>query len=717
MAGLPERGQLSGRMSRFFLSLRGKHFAGVLNKISRQRYGPDFFALPLAAQIVVMREGGVRLLDEFERALTGAPADRHPAGTRLNISRSAQSGQPPHEQQSRSGVPPVNRVASDALKLVSDAKTKLADLLKNTLAGLTLRTYTHLVEVPIPQALARLTVREIATMPLAAIEMAANRDPRVLQGVALLLGYAAEDMRKKESQINCGCASKATHHPSDDQASKPARHNSAAASYRTDDTIGDNQRDRGRIAAKGPIPPAPPRPGRPPPVTADVHLSDFEVYKSIQESLQTFDGNPLLDYRLEHWVADDDKHFPQVFLRVRLRTFTYLQFSNIQATPGVGALKSEKLLAVLKKALAELAQDACPGLRRGKAGAGPPIHTPASTESVSAPCAKPISATPKQAAITPSADGLRGCEATEENWRRWTHVVIMHGLDGYPLGRLATSLQLLPHNLWEVPIAHYTRLCIREILELPGHGPSRQQAVLDVFGSIYRSLASVPINDHYKVSVMSAAMRDATAWIERVLTKQQVPDMVDMCQVFLQTLLSQLNLDLGSEARDMAERRLGLRGPRQSFDEIGRVYGLTSARISQVMGRAEEVFRVRWAEGRYFLDDLCDHLYAAGANEQRDFLCTVMNELMGLRYDGASKGKLLELQRRINGRSHSTATLESTLRSARGKQLVSPEPNRTGNSGAGIPGGQPEASRKQCTDPQAEERFDDLVDKILDMLG
>jgi hypothetical protein len=219
---------------------------------------------------------------------------------------------------------------------------------------------------------------------------------------------------------------------------------------------------------------------------------------------------------------------------------------------------------------------------------------------------------------------------------------------------------------------------------LPGHGEHRRRLVVDVFRSPGRSLSAIPADSHLKVCVMSAAIRDVSAWIESVLLRECVPDPDELHHCMVHPLLAQLDIDLGPEIREMVERRIGLSGERESFEQIAQTFRLTRERIRQLTNRAPDVFHVRWPEGRYLLDNLCRRLVAAShASTQTELLAVVMGELLGLQYK-TSGTEIVELERpdsvASGQQSSSLDAIRAWLASLRGS-LPSPALDGDGEEG------------------------------------
>jgi len=385
--------------------------------------------------------------------------------------------------------------------------------------------------------------------------------------------------------------------------------------------------------------------------------SETERYARVQECLQAHASHPLLDAALRRWVCAEDKHFPHLFFDRPLRHFTRISLRNIRATPTIGEKKLSKLLDVLERA--------CDAIRR-------PNLRPAAGQmvrNVPRPF-KEAEDTGHQGPIARQIASTVIGEITEDEWEGLCRIAMTHHLEHYALGRLAPSLRYLPSSLWKTPIDFYTGRSLAEITRLPGHGDRRRRLVVEVFRSLGRSLSTIPGDSHLKVCVMSAAVRDVSAWIEAVLLRERLPDLDEMHHCLAERLLAQLDVDLGPEIREMVERRIGLAGQRESFDQIAQAFRLTRERIRQLINRAPEVFHVRWPEGRYLLNNLCGHLGSAKHDSgHRELLAVVMSELLGLEYK-TNTTEVVALERRdsvtSNQQSPSLDDIRAWLTSLRG---------------------------------------------------
>ncbi len=268
--------------------------------------------------------------------------------------------------------------------------------------------------------------------------------------------------------------------------------------------------------------------------------SDLEAqrYACLQEFLRVNGSDPLLSATLRRWVYVEEKHFPQMFLGRALRDFKYLSLGKIRATPSVGETKLRKLLDVLERACGEIRKSTRePATIRP--GAGDALHRPNDSR---------IGTSGHQASEDPRHQGPGSRrvarsevqEIDEVEWGGLCRIAVTHHLDHYPLGRLATSLRYLPSSLWKVPVEFYTKRSLAEISRLPRHGERRWKLIVDVFRSLGRSLLTIPLDSHLKVCVVSAPIRDVSAWIENVLLQERVPETDEMHHCLAQRLINRI---------------------------------------------------------------------------------------------------------------------------------------------------------------------------------
>ena len=423
-------------------------------------------------------------------------------------------------------------------------------------------------------------------------------------------------------------------------------------------------------------------------------------FLSLQSFFNRNANHRLLGMKISRWVSRQDRDFPHAFIDWQIRRFTRTTLDQIRGPHSNGAIGNsgiQKLLEVLDDARAEIEKT------------GHVVPQPSRDKESRA------GNTPELEPTREIASAPQG-SVSEDTWKVWVGIVSVHHLGHYPLGRLAATLRYFPRSLWEVKVRDYAALSLAEISATSGHGPTRLRLVLDVFRLLARSFEAFPTDSHLKVCTMSAAIRDVSSWIESSIIERRVPDVSEVKCCLLDPLLSQLDNDLGPETREMVERRIGLSEPRQSMEEIGRAFGVSAGRIAQLTERPKDVFNVRWAESRFVLDNLCDLFLKANAVAQLGVLRLVMNELLGLDYEGDRTATIRELRRRLAGQSSQSPSSEDTVRRWL-KSVSGTLPSR--NNGHGLTSERME-SRIEEHVPQigkdGDRDLDDLVKKIVGLL-
>jgi hypothetical protein len=250
----------------------------------------------------------------------------------------------------------------------------------------------------------------------------------------------------------------------------------------------------------------------------------------------------------------------------------------------------------------------------------------------------------------------------ERLWAGWCRNINFSRLDRFALGFFSRSLRNLPSRLWNVRISTYTKLSLEQVRCLGGYGPSAVLDVVKIVSDIGQTLDRLPRDSRSRVLIMPSAILDVSAWVSRVLQHERVPNTTSIIHGFIRPLLRQVDIDLGPQVAEMVERRAGLDGCPQTLDEIAHDFRLTRERIRQQTKRTISIFRTRWPEGRYLLDDFYDLLRGSrDAQEQVDLVRRVVDILFDFEYVRAVSHREIHEAWEKLGKQKRTPMIESEI--------------------------------------------------------
>lgn len=327
-----------------------------------------------------------------------------------------------------------------------------------------------------------------------------------------------------------------------------------------------------------------------------------ERFAKVQRLLVEFSEHPLLNRKIASLANRMDRHLPGVFLSRTLREVLQSSLDSLLSHRGVGIGRIERLLEVIERAEKEI------------------------LESNQVPVPKAHDEISRTEPIRTMRLVLDPKQLTDADWQVWGELVRKHGLSHEPLGRFVRNLSEIPSGLWIAELGLFMERPLEDLHLVPGCGPARLSEVLEIIARVVKVLFHIPEESGFGVRLLPAAVRDVIVWTENVLRQGVPPNINAMRAEFIQPLLSQLETDLGTEITQMIRRRIGVDGVPDTLEEIGHSVGLTRERIRQLIGKAVEVFRVRWPEGRHLLDDLFDLLQSSSSvDEEQDLLRAIMD--------------------------------------------------------------------------------------------
>lgn len=318
---------------------------------------------------------------------------------------------------------------------------------------------------------------------------------------------------------------------------------------------------------------------------------EFSAYESVRQRLLNHRDRERLDLPLACWVQPGDRSLPMVFMGRTVQQMLDTPFDQILATRGVGHKKICLLVELLQR-VAESEGEAPPR----------PLGQPASGGSA--------------AAVAQSGRSRRRPDQmSDELWARWQSTVVLHKLEAEKLGRFAVSLMDLPRVSWHTLLGTYTDLTLDELYGLKAHGEKRVAAVLEIFGSLYRTLSLRGPQHHLAVSVLPRFAAEIDTWATLLIQRLEVPTAADVAIHLVRPLVEQIRIDAGDEMARLAEDRLELHGPWEGARQRAVRMGVTRARVYHRFSDVAEIVSVRWPEGAPRIAELRLMFQAAGADQ------------------------------------------------------------------------------------------------------
>lgn len=288
---------------------------------------------------------------------------------------------------------------------------------------------------------------------------------------------------------------------------------------------------------------------------------------------------------LAFWAVASDRRLPYALMDRSVLQIVNVPFDELAATPGIGPKKMHSLILLLRRALVDERRELV---------------------ELDADLVDDVL----------SSNQFDPNRVSEVHWEQWRETVRRHDFSRQPLGRFVSSLQLVPTVIWQKPLGDYLELTIDQLRELPTHGDKRVSTVLEVFCNVHRVLGQSHHAARLHVSLRPSFVPSLEQWIAIVLECRAAPDLQELRQHLVLPLLNQVELDGGETVHRLAAGRLGV----ESFPEIVRdqasELGVTRARIYQLLETCYEIMRVRWPEGRWFLQLLSE--LVADRSQDRD---------------------------------------------------------------------------------------------------
>jgi len=211
-----------------------------------------------------------------------------------------------------------------------------------------------------------------------------------------------------------------------------------------------------------------------------------------------------------------------------------------------------------------------------------------------------------------------------------------------PFGRVAATLLKLPKPFWEVPILRYASLSLDELRSHKGIGPFRINTIFGIVKEVYQNIQGTENSGYLEISVKVRAVREVEKWIHGILASGGLPSDEDVVRECLDPLLFQISNDGGTEAEQVARLRLGIGGTPSTLDELARHFGKTRERMRQRLELIARIMKVRWPEGQYLFDDLCERV---ADQDDREYLHALLTAAFEVFYPARRAARITLLRR------------------------------------------------------------------------
>jgi hypothetical protein len=227
---------------------------------------------------------------------------------------------------------------------------------------------------------------------------------------------------------------------------------------------------------------------------------------------------------------------------------------------------------------------------------------------------------------------------SEMVWMHWRDTVRRHGVGNEKLGRLTTSLQLLPSVVWDTPLSFYLDLTLGQIRELKTHGEKRVAVVLEVFHTLHEVLNHVDPQGDLAVRLAPRTIVGAEEWMTEARGRSFPPGRDEVEQRLVEPIVQQLAIDAGETVATLTRGRLGIGVNAESVRNQSKTLGVTRARVYQMLEECHNVMSIRWPDGRRLLDEFAqwlDENYASA--EAANLLGSLRELLYPLKFDSVAE--------------------------------------------------------------------------------
>jgi hypothetical protein len=249
-------------------------------------------------------------------------------------------------------------------------------------------------------------------------------------------------------------------------------------------------------------------------------------------------------------------------------------------------------------------------LRRIAATAGGAVQAEGLPNSVAESPAPPASDT-----VLAAAEGA----VTEVEWRQWCARIVLHGLEGEPIGRLVDRLGELPRSIWHTRLGRYCELTLERLHGLKAYGRQRTQAITATFRHLNQLLAASEACPGLTTTLGPELVASADAWaVDVILGRSRFETHCFLSRVVAPVLV-QIRHDVGDVTYGVLLERFagrlpalaGMCAPVLRPGEIPWSERYSTSRLHQYRQDAAAIVAVRWPRGA----DLCRALTGKAAEE------------------------------------------------------------------------------------------------------
>ena len=192
------------------------------------------------------------------------------------------------------------------------------------------------------------------------------------------------------------------------------------------------------------------------------------------------------------------------------------------------------------------------------------------------------------------------------------------GLWFHPVGRGIPSMRECGWNIGSMSFdALFEKYSWAEIM---GGKRKRLGCVAQLFSRIPQ-FVSISNDLGVAIEPVAAQILLAKSTIREILNSRRSPTQDELSRGVIAPLLEQVEVDCGPESSLVAKLRLGLGHRGRLFRDIASEMGISNARVGQLLKRAQGALLIRWREGEYLFDDLCELLQRGNSDFDSYRLC------------------------------------------------------------------------------------------------
>lgn len=305
-------------------------------------------------------------------------------------------------------------------------------------------------------------------------------------------------------------------------------------------------------------------------------------YLELCEKLTTPEYAQHLGKRLAFWTNPLDKRLPIILLGKTLDEILSIPFDDLTRYPSIGEKKLGALITLLNRAVATSIGD-LPMLDQ-----------------------QPFAESEHERRAIQNTNDVFLNTVSELQWNSWQRLVLEQGLGHEKIGRLCSSLAEMPRVLWHKTLRTYCWVSLSELRNLKTHGEKRVLAILRLFYDIAQVASRTDRSPHLKIHLSLRWIDEVENWIKQVLEHDSFPVPQEVYEHLIVPLLEQLRVDASDNVVQLAETRLGLRGPITSVRQVAKEMNIARARVYQLLNEISDIFQVRWEGGAGLIHQLWD---------------------------------------------------------------------------------------------------------------